>query len=291
MSESMEQLIARYKQEILQYGEKAQARRAAVPPMYAPPPAPVAHTPAPAPEAPPPTPAEEPVPEKSPSAPAEIPAAAEVPEAIPEAVETPIAEEAPVAEDTAVPAEIPAQKDVPTSDEIPVTEEASTPKETPAEEPPIPEAIPIAEEPPIPQEIPKEAPQEPLPFHPAEEEPLPGGRGALKVQVFASDGAYPIANTRVAVFRTVGGRNRLLHDCLTDVNGLAENLLLPAPDPLPAAQGPAFASYGVLVEHPAYLRSVFPQVAVYDGVESIKPVFLLPKLPGMREVPEVLLDA
>jgi len=287
MSESMEQLIARYKQEILQYGEKAQARRG-MPPVFVPPPAPVAQPPAPMPEAPPPAQAEESAMEEASPVPEEVPVAEDAP-----SPEETLAEEPPKSEEISATEETPIPEESPTAEEIPVTEESLAPEEIPAAEMPIPDAIPTAEESPTLEEIPipEEAPPEPSPFHPAEEEVLPGGRGALKVQVFASDGAYPIANTRVAVFRSVGGRNRLLHDCLTDVNGLAENLLLPAPDPLPAAQGPAFASYGVLVEHPAYLRSVFPQVAVYDGVESIKPVFLLPKLPGMRELPEVIFDA
>ncbi len=110
------------------------------------------------------------------------------------------------------------------------------------------------------------------------------GRGTLKVQTFAADGVFPIGNARVVVFKSAGGKNYLLYDKLTDSNGFVEDLILPAPraDEVQRQNIPS-GSFSILVEHPNYLRALFPSITVYDGVESIKPVFLVPKGPGTRE--------
>lgn len=117
------------------------------------------------------------------------------------------------------------------------------------------------------------------------------GSGALKVQVFAAQGVYPVSGARVAVFRAHNGRNLLLYDNVSDDNGFVQGVILPAPsveDTGERALGERpFASYSVFIEHPGYLRAVFRNIAVYDGVESIKPVFLIPQSTGMKQPPPI----
>jgi len=130
----------------------------------------------------------------------------------------------------------------------------------------------------------------PAPLPPASSRLTPG-RGMLRVQVLAAEGVYPVCGARVAVFQSVNGRHRLFHDRRSDAEGFVEDLPLPAPRMEEAdRRNTRGTAYNVLVEHPGFLRAVFTQITVYDGVESIKPVFLVPKTAGMREPPEVVFE-
>lgn len=119
------------------------------------------------------------------------------------------------------------------------------------------------------------------------------GQGKLKVQVYASGGVYPIANARVVIYKKVDGKNYVLYDRLTDVNGIVDQLILPAPDrslsqnPEEAMRTQPYSDFSIYVEHPDFLRVNYPIVTIFEGVESLKPIVLIPKSKGMTEDPAI----
>ncbi|MDR0884576.1 MAG: hypothetical protein LBN05_08235 [Oscillospiraceae bacterium] len=121
------------------------------------------------------------------------------------------------------------------------------------------------------------------------------GRGWLKVQVYASEAHFPLSNARVVVFQTAGGKNYVIYDKLTDTSGVIEGMVLPAPhkeysltpEGVTGKHSQPFASYNLYVEHPGFLRKTYPEISVFDGVDSVKPVFLTPKTVGMADIPPI----
>lgn len=121
--------------------------------------------------------------------------------------------------------------------------------------------------------------------------------GTLKVEAFASDRAFGIPSARVMVFLELPGGNAAVFDGLTDINGSTESIRLPAP-PKSISQSPQtganprlpYAVYSVYVEHPDYVRSVFTNVPVFSGIESIQPVRMLAKAAGLDEPEPIVVD-
>lgn len=121
--------------------------------------------------------------------------------------------------------------------------------------------------------------------------------GTLKVEAFASDRAFGIPSARVMVFLELPGGNTAVFDGLTDINGSTESIRLPAP-PKSISQSPQtgvnqklpYAVYSVYVEHPDFVRSVFTNVPVFSGIESIQPVRMLAKAAGLQEPEPIVVD-
>ncbi len=121
--------------------------------------------------------------------------------------------------------------------------------------------------------------------------------GSLKVEAFASDRAFGIPSARVVVFLELPGGNVAVFDGLTDISGSTESIRLPAP-PKSISQSPQtganprlpYAVYSVYVEHPDYVRSVFTNVPVFSGIESIQPVRMLAKAAGLDEPEPIVVD-
>lgn len=121
--------------------------------------------------------------------------------------------------------------------------------------------------------------------------------GTLKVEAFASDRAFGIPSARVVVFLGLPGGNTAVFDGLTDISGSTESIRLPAP-PKSISQSPQtganqklpYAVYSVYVEHPDYVRSVFTNVPVFSGIESIQPVRMLAKAAGLEEPEPIVVD-
>lgn len=121
--------------------------------------------------------------------------------------------------------------------------------------------------------------------------------GSLRVETFASDRAFGIPSARVVVFLELPGGNIAVFDGLTDINGSTESIRLPAP-PRSLSQSPQtgsnprlpYAVYSVYVEHPDFVRSVFTNVPVFSGIESIQPVRMLAKATGLEEPEPIVVD-
>ena len=118
------------------------------------------------------------------------------------------------------------------------------------------------------------------------------GRGWLKPQVFASDAMYPLPGARVVVFQTVNGKHYVIYDKMTNSSGMIDDMVLPAPrrefalspEGMAGKHSIPYATYNLYVEHPDFLRKSYPEISVFDGVDSVKPIILTPKNSGMTEM-------
>lgn len=97
--------------------------------------------------------------------------------------------------------------------------------------------------------------------------------GSLKVIVFAGNEAFPVETARVEVFDK---NNNEYYSLLTNSGGIAEGMILPAPNKseneAPGGDD-GFSTYSVRVSHPDYGTQVFDNVQIFEGIESIQPVF------------------
>lgn len=97
--------------------------------------------------------------------------------------------------------------------------------------------------------------------------------GSLKVMVFAGNEAFPVETAEVEVSDSEGN---VLYSLLTDSGGIAEGMLLSAPseseNDSPGGKD-GFSLYKIKVSHPDYETEIFENVQIFEGVESIQPVF------------------
>ncbi|MBQ8227670.1 MAG: hypothetical protein IJZ88_01515 [Clostridia bacterium] len=119
--------------------------------------------------------------------------------------------------------------------------------------------------------------------------------GLLRVQVFGGNQFFPISGARVRVsLPLANGSDIQQFDGLTDINGVVDNIPLPAP-PNSLSQTPdptqvrPFAYYTILIEHPRYASSRFLNVPVFSEVKSVQNVQLVP-LVGTGETPDTTIQ-
>lgn len=110
-----------------------------------------------------------------------------------------------------------------------------------------------------------------------ENEPFPESLGALKVQVFMANRAYPVSSAHVVI---TGKENKKVYfDGYTNTNGVVGSILLPAPKKTfsQSPQGtPPYSQYDITVSHPKFQSRKYLGVPVFSGVESIQNIQLLP---------------
>lgn len=103
--------------------------------------------------------------------------------------------------------------------------------------------------------------------------------GALRFQVYAADQTFPIVSARVTVYVKLADGNREMYDGLTDINGIIDNIVLPAPDKTislsPESTLPPYSSYSATVEHPDFLTVEFERIPVFSGIKSIQGVEMI----------------
>lgn len=121
--------------------------------------------------------------------------------------------------------------------------------------------------------------------------------GTLRVEAFASDRAFGVGSARVMIFLPLASGNVTVFDGLTDVDGVSDNVRLPAPSreiglsPQDSANPVLpYAVYTVYVEHPDYVRAIFSSVPVFSGIESVQPVQMLAKSDGLSEPEPIVVD-
>lgn len=103
--------------------------------------------------------------------------------------------------------------------------------------------------------------------------------GKLRVQTYASLQVFPIQNAKVSVEKEFDDGTHIFAEEYTDIDGVAENITLPTkskelsltPDsPIP------YATYTVKVSHPQFESITFSNVPIFEGIESLQPVAMLP---------------
>lgn len=104
--------------------------------------------------------------------------------------------------------------------------------------------------------------------------------GILRVQAFIGRQGLPVPGAFVTVSAPFKGGEKVLYAVRTNADGVADNMILPAPDreasQVPGSNNP-FAVYTVTVSHPSYRTAVYTGVPVFAGVRSIQPVAFLPQ--------------
>lgn len=106
-------------------------------------------------------------------------------------------------------------------------------------------------------------------------------KGFLRVETLSSNGLYPVGNSRVVVCKKLNGDNYCIYDRMTAASGIVDNLELPAPDKnlsmSPERNGMIpYATYDVYVEHPNFVKTIFENVPIFDGITSIQSVDMVP---------------
>ena len=108
------------------------------------------------------------------------------------------------------------------------------------------------------------------------------GRGTLKVQVTSGQGTLPVPLANVEVFTVYNGERLLIFSDRTDQSGIVESIILPAlPTELSENYETAENSgteYLVNVKHASFEEKIDVPIKIYNGIESILPVNLIPVL-------------
>lgn len=121
-------------------------------------------------------------------------------------------------------------------------------------------------------------------------------KGSMKVQVTSGGRSFPIINAIVTVRIPLDTGDREIFSGYTDINGIVDNIVLPAPDSsisLDEANTtvPPFAVYEVTVTHPDFAKSEFFNVPVFANIKAIQPARMVPltetgEEPGTVTIPE-----
>ena len=121
-------------------------------------------------------------------------------------------------------------------------------------------------------------------------------KGSMKVQVTAGGQSYPVINAVVRVRIPLRTGDREIFSGYTDINGIVDNIVLPAPDTSISfdeenSTVPPFSVYEVTVTHPNFAKSEFFNVPVFANIKAIQPAQMVPltetgEEPGTVTIPE-----
>ena len=103
--------------------------------------------------------------------------------------------------------------------------------------------------------------------------------GKLRVQTYASAQVFPIQNAKVTVEKEFSNGRFTFAEEYTDIDGVAENITLPTKSKelslTPESPIP-YSTYTVRVTHPQFESVTFVNVPIFEGIESLQPVAMLP---------------
>lgn len=104
------------------------------------------------------------------------------------------------------------------------------------------------------------------------------GQGSLVVQVTLAKGSIPVEGATVTI--TKSGDNVPIAKLVTDKSGQTEQIFLPAPSGIysqtPNGSIRPYSIYNIKIEFPGYYVEEAINVPVFDKINSIQPVSLLP---------------
>ena len=104
--------------------------------------------------------------------------------------------------------------------------------------------------------------------------------GTLIINAYSASGALPIKDTHVRVVGA-GEENRTVqYSRVTDLDGVTQPLILPAPSrdlsQKTGAKEQSYALYDVIVTAPGYYTKRIYDVSVFDGERTIQRVNMIP---------------
>ena len=115
--------------------------------------------------------------------------------------------------------------------------------------------------------------------------------GFLRVQVSAADQAFPIQNADVIVSKRFGNDDSVFFEEHTDASGIINRVTLPAPDRIlsgaPSSVLQPYSTYDISVTHPGFVSVLLKNAVIFDGIETIQQVVLIPSVPGVDLPPIV----
>lgn len=119
-------------------------------------------------------------------------------------------------------------------------------------------------------------------------------KGALRVQVFASGGSFPISNADVRVTVDLADGETQVFSGRTDENGILDNIELPAPDSSRSFDENSvvapYTLFNIYVKYPGYAQAEYRNVPIFDSVKSIQPVELVPLTESGKEPGTTIYD-
>lgn len=106
-------------------------------------------------------------------------------------------------------------------------------------------------------------------------------KGSMRVQVTSGGRSFPIINAIVKVRIPLDTGDREIFSGYTDINGVVDNIVLPAPDSSISLDEnnstvPPFAVYEITVTHPNFAKSEFFNVPVFANIKAIQPARMVP---------------
>lgn len=105
-------------------------------------------------------------------------------------------------------------------------------------------------------------------------------QGLLRIQASSADRVFPVSNALARVYVDLDDGERELFQGVTDVDGIIDNIPLPAPDGSISFDENStvapFATYVLRVSKPGYASEIFNGIPVFDSIKSIQPVELIP---------------
>lgn len=121
-------------------------------------------------------------------------------------------------------------------------------------------------------------------------------KGSMRVQVTGGGRSFPIINAVVKVRVPLETGDREIYSGYTDINGVVDNIVLPAPDSSYSFDEnnttvAPYAVYEVTVTHPGFAKSEFFNVPVFADIKAIQPARMVPltqtgEEPGTVTIPE-----
>ncbi len=104
--------------------------------------------------------------------------------------------------------------------------------------------------------------------------------GTLTVRAKTAGGALPVPGVVVRIFGAEEDNRFITYSLLTDEDGTAERITLPAPlktlSLSPGAPESPYATYNIEVSAPGYFNKIINSVSVFSGIDSILPITMIP---------------
>ena len=107
-------------------------------------------------------------------------------------------------------------------------------------------------------------------------------RGTLRVQVFSAQGVFPVPDAVIEDSAVLDGTVLPLYRRYTDESGIADDMILPTKPKIDSQREETAADSGALylvnVSHPQYQPLTDHTVVIYDGIETIYPALMFPRI-------------
>ncbi len=119
--------------------------------------------------------------------------------------------------------------------------------------------------------------------------------GVLSIRTYAGEQSFAVPSVRVMIFLPLPSGNITLYDGITDISGLSDSVILPAPSKALSMSPRSdrvlpYAEYTVYVEHPSFVRALFNNVPVFSNIESVQPVAMIAKSAGAQDPEPIVVD-